>query len=236
MHYRFANLTALALFFAAVTHASAQGPVRERAAVFEAVVAHLADHLELRLDQVLVDTVRSGRALSGGRGRPHDQQVEVQEMRDAAQRLGFRLGTPAGISACFMPPGVTDEPCQLEETGVGLVINAPAIAGASANVTFMSYLRHPRGNRREFMLARLLWREGTWQVTEVRRTTLEEEVPLGPGGQASSRYGAVRRYQSMMAGSRGAPTRAGSRMSASTWSISRGAPAVRRSKPASVTR
>jgi len=104
--------------------------------VFEEVVAHVADHLELRLDQVLVDTVRSGRFLTGGRGRPHDQQIEVQEMRDAAQRLGFRLGTPADISACFVPPGVTDKPCQLKETGVGLVIHAPDITGASAIVTF----------------------------------------------------------------------------------------------------
>jgi hypothetical protein len=184
MPYRCASLTALVLYFAAATHASAQGPVRERAALFEEVVAHLADHFELSLDQVLVDTVRSGRALSGGRGRPHDQQIEVQEMRDAAQRLGFRLGPPAGISACFVPPGVTDEPCELEETGVGLVINAPDIAGASATVTFVYFLRHPLGNRRDFMLARLLWREGAWQVTELTETTMEAVVRRGPGGEA----------------------------------------------------
>jgi hypothetical protein len=184
MPYRFASLTALVLFFAAATHASAQGPVRERAAVFEEVVAHVADHLELRLDQVLVDTVRSGRFLTGGRGKPHDQHVEVQEMRDAAQRLGFRLGTPAGISACFMPPGVTDEPCELEETGVGLVIHAPDIAGASATVTFNYYLQHPLGNRRRLMLARLLWREGAWQVTELTETTMGAVVRRGPGGEA----------------------------------------------------
>jgi len=184
MPYRFPSLTALALIFAAASHASAQGPVRERAAVLEEVVTHLADHFGLQLDQVLVDTVRSGRALSGGRGKPHDQHIEVQEMRDAAQRLGFRLGAPVGIAACFMPPGVTDESCQLEETGVGLMINAPHIAGANATVTFVYFLRHPLGNRRDFMLARLLWREGTWQVTEVKRTTLEGEVRSGPGGEA----------------------------------------------------
>jgi hypothetical protein len=182
MRYRLATLTALALFFAAATHASAQGPVRERAAVFEAVVAHVADHLELRLDQVLVDTVRSGRVLPRRLGKPHDQHVEVQEMRDAAQRLGFRLGTPAGISACFVPPGVTDEPCQLEETGVGLVIHAPDIAGASATVTFNYYLQHPLGNRRRLMRASLLRREGTWQVTELTETTIEVEARRGPGG------------------------------------------------------
>jgi hypothetical protein len=59
------------------------------------------------------------------------------------------------------------------------VMNALDIAGARATVTFVYLLQHTLATAGG-MVARLLWREGAWQVTELTETTIGVEARRVP--------------------------------------------------------